>query len=227
MSALSRRRFLSLTATGAIGSALVACGPSPVSGPTPPPARATIGADQTEWNRVLAAAKQEGTVIVAGPPGDSFREALTAFSKAYPEIRLDYTGFAGRDFAPRLIGEREAGQYLWDIHAAGPDTALLVLKPQGAYDPLGPALLLPEVTDDAKWLNGFTAGFLDNERQFVYAFAGYVVPVGSVNREFVPESELSSMEQLLDPRWRGKISWEDPRATGLGSADAGHLLMVL
>jgi len=102
-----------------------------------------------------------------------------------------------------------------------------MLKPQGVYDPLSPALLLPDVTDDAKWLNGFAAGFLDNERQFVYAFAGYVVPVVSVNRDFVPESELNRMEQLLDPRWRGKISWEDPRSTGVGSADAGHLLMVL
>src|SRR5438105_9100351 len=79
--------------------------------PASPAASASAGGDwRAEWDRTLAAAKQEGRVVVMGPPGDGMRSALTAFQSAYPDIRLEYSGSLQQEFSPRMLAEREAGQ---------------------------------------------------------------------------------------------------------------------
>jgi len=236
-SPLTRRGFLQLAALGSLGAAVAACAPSPTGGApaAKPPAKpaasgapaAPASAATGEWERVLAAAKQEGRLVLAGPPGDLYRNALVAFEKAYPDIKVEFSGGSGRDLAPRLMAEREAGQYLVDVHVGGPETANSQFKPRGVLDPIKPAIIAPDILDDARWVSGFDAGFMDKEGQYIYGFQGYIAPIVHVNRDVVPESELSRMEQLADPRWRGKISWNDPRVPGYGSANAGHLLMVL
>jgi iron(III) transport system substrate-binding protein len=77
------------------------------------------------------------------------------------------------------------------------------------------------------WVGGFDAGFMDADKQYVYAFQGFVAPLVRVNRGLAPESELSRLEQLVEPRWKGKIVWDDPRTAGSGRPDLAHLLMVL
>jgi hypothetical protein len=62
-----------------------------------------------DWDATIAAAKAEGGLAVAAPTGREWREQLLAFGKLYPEIRLDITPFASRDFWPRYLKEREAG----------------------------------------------------------------------------------------------------------------------
>src|SRR5436309_1262094 len=69
------------------------------------PAAAGQEAWRAEWERVVAAAKQEGHVVVTGPPGESARQALTAFQQAYPEIQLEYSGQRGADFISRALSE--------------------------------------------------------------------------------------------------------------------------
>jgi iron(III) transport system substrate-binding protein len=185
-----------------------------------------VAAWEGEWQRTVAAANREGKLVLAGPPAPTYREALLEFQRRYPEIAVEYTGLSGRDFAPRVLAERRAEQYLWDVHVGGPESVNLELKPEGAFDPIKPALLLPEVLDDSQWLGGFDDGFMDRERTFTYGFQGDLTQHVQVNREAIPESELSTVEQLLDPRWRGKISWNDPTAAGSGSGLSGYWLML-
>jgi iron(III) transport system substrate-binding protein len=47
-----------------------------------------------------------------------------------------------------------------------------------------------------------------------------------VNRDVVPESELSSVEQLVEPRWSGRITSVDPRNFSAASAHTAHLLLL-
>lgn len=172
---------------------------------------------QAEWERVLAAAKKEGRLSIAGAPGDTYRKALTAgFEKSYPEIRLEYAGMSGRDSVPKIVRERQAGIYQWDIYIGGPTSALAGLKPLGAFDPLRPALIRPEVFDDGKWLGGFQEGFVDLEGKLYYAFDGTVTQPVHVNRSVIPRGEIKSAKELLDAKWAGKIVWEDPRHEGAG-----------
>jgi iron(III) transport system substrate-binding protein len=202
-----------------------ACGPAAAPSAAPALAKASpAGGSEAEWNQVVATAKREGVVRVAGPPGDSFRTAALAFSSAHPEIAVEYTGAPGREWGPRILAERRAGGNLWDVFIGGTNTGA-VLKSEGLFDPIQPALR-PDILDDTKWLNGFADGLMDVERRYMYAFTGFLNVNVVVNRKAVPESELSSVEQLVDPRWNGKISWNDPRVPGAGSFVASYWLML-
>jgi len=117
---------------------------------------------QKEWEKVVAAAEKEGQVNIAGPPGDAFRDALaTAFNKAYPKMKVELLGGSGHDKVARILRERQAGIYNWDIYISGPTSALSAFKPVAGFDPFKPTLILPEVRNDGHWIGGHDAGWAD------------------------------------------------------------------
>jgi iron(III) transport system substrate-binding protein len=175
-----------------------------------------------EWEKVLAAAKKEGVVTVAGPPQAAERSAIETFTKAYPGIRLKYTGLASGQFISRVALEREGGVHEWDVAVGGPTSHYDYIK-KGYFQPIRPNLILPEVVDDATWIGGLDAGFQDKDKKYVYAFTSYIDGQIRVNRTVVPQSELNSAEGLLDPKWRGKIVMYDPRGSGAGSTTMSML----
>jgi len=178
-----------------------------------------------EWESVVAAAKQEGKVVVAGPPGAAYRAVQQDFQARYPEIQLEFAGSSGRDLGPRVLTERQGGQKLWDVQLGGTGTMYLVLKPGGALANIRPALL-PEVTDDDNWHGGFDFGFTDNEKLYAYAFAANANPPVHVNRSSIPAAELSSPRQLVEPRFKGRIVMEDPRTQGARLSQLTDLMVA-
>jgi ABC-type Fe3+ transport system substrate-binding protein len=169
---------------------------------------------QQEWERVLAAAKREGKVAVTGPAGVEPRQALVEpFQKKYG-IRVDFVGFQGRELGPKILSERAAGQFLWDVFITGTTTALEVMIPNGLFVSLEPALILPEVKDPKNW-RGDALEFLDPERQLLV-----MTPSGrgvlSANTNLVKVSEFKSYRDVLNPKWKGKIVIDDPRRAGPG-----------
>jgi iron(III) transport system substrate-binding protein len=225
-----------------VGLALVwgsACAPgaAPATAPVqsgaarqPPEPTGAAAADTSwpaEWDRTLAAARQEGKVIVKAPQGDTFRGMLMAFQGAYPDIPVEVTGGSGRDFASTIMSERRADRYLWDVYVGGADTVLHVLHPEGVIDPLRPMLIRPEITDDAYWLNGFDWPFMDSPRQYVRSFATSLTYAIHVNRDVVSEAEFSRVEDLLNPRFRRRISFNEPREAGGGAEAATTLLRTM
>jgi iron(III) transport system substrate-binding protein len=210
-------------------SALVLLGAacSPAGGPAPTgagepqlaqgPAGQPIAQSTGGWDDVLAAARKEGKVVVAGPPGTSYRDAMRVFEQRFPDIRLEFQGLNPVDFVVRFQKEREAGQYLWDVYITGPTSFDLTAKRAGEIVPLRPILLLSEVTDEAAWFGGFESAYLDREKQYVFAFQAEVSPQVYINRDIIKESELNTIKGLLDPRWRGKIAIHDPRMDGAGN----------
>ncbi|MDP2645658.1 MAG: extracellular solute-binding protein [Desulfobacterales bacterium] len=185
------------------------------------------GADwKAEWDQVVAAAQKEGTVIVGGGPGGTYRDAVMPFQKAYPGIRLEFSGIHGREFGPKVLAERKAGRYLWDVHLGGTETALSQLKPNGVLDPLKPVLMLPEVLDGTKWFGGHEDSWVDLDGQYIFQAEGRLTFIFMVNRSVAPESELKLAEQLLEPKWKGRIVAEDPTKGGKTRGDVAHLLLV-
>ncbi|MDP2602609.1 MAG: extracellular solute-binding protein [Deltaproteobacteria bacterium] len=175
---------------------------------------------QKEWETTLAAAEREGEVSIAGPPGDAFREALVGFTKQYPKIKVELLGGRGGEKVARILRERQAGVYGWDLYISGPTSALAAFKPVGALDPLKPALILPEVKNDKEWIGGFDAGWADLEKKIFYAFGGTLAGDNIyVNRDLVSANEIKSARDLLDPKWTGKIIIQDPRVEGKGLTD--------
>ncbi|MGH7769023.1 MAG: ABC transporter substrate-binding protein [Candidatus Binatia bacterium] len=175
---------------------------------------------QSEWEQVLTAARKEARVVVMGPPGADARQALTTgFQKAFPGIEVEYNGAAGAKTSPRILAERNAGQYLVDIHVGGTTTMLESLLPAGILDPIRPVLMLPEVVDAKKWWQG-RLDFSDREGRYNVVFSTNVKTPIAINPEKVNKDSIRSYWDLLDPKWHGKIVMRDPTGAGPGLATA-------
>ena len=63
-------------------------------------AAAPAAADDSDWNKTVAAAKKEAKVVIIGPSGSDVRDAYTiGFQKKYPEIEVDFSGMRGAEVA--------------------------------------------------------------------------------------------------------------------------------
>ncbi|HLB28560.1 MAG TPA: extracellular solute-binding protein [Dehalococcoidia bacterium] len=196
--------------------ALVACAAEEKATPAPSPTGVVKPAAEQEWEKVLAAAKQEGKVAVAGPTGATSREALTTpFEKKYG-ITVEFLGVAGPELPPRVEAERAAGQYLWDIWVGGA-TDMLEFKDKGYLDPIEPTLILPEVKESKNWLEE-KLHFADKEGRFILVMGAYSNTSIAVNTDLANLKDLKSYKDLLEPKWQGKILLHDPRVAGPSNA---------
>jgi ABC-type Fe3+ transport system substrate-binding protein len=186
-------------------------------------AAASAASAAQDWAAVLAKARQEGTVVVHGGPGKNYFAALvTDFNKAYPDIKVQFSGAAGAIETPKVLRERQAGIYAWDVWVSGPSTMLSTLRPAGMLQPLRP-ILRPEVMEDDKWVSGFEFGWMDNDQQFVYGFDGTLQHPLMINWDFVPKTSLTALTDLTKPEFAGKIVWHDPRVSGTGNGTSQTL----
>jgi iron(III) transport system substrate-binding protein len=199
---ISRRDVLR-TAAGA-GAGLLACASrvAHAASPSPP------------WEQMAAAAKKEGKVSVNTFTGQGYARILKLFTQAYPDIKLEHTNLEPVEFSPRVIQERKASVYTWDVATMPMSTALQVLKPAGVWDPVRPVIVAPEVKNNASWRGGFEAGFLDRDKNLAYAFTLVRAPGVFVNVDQVKDGELRSFKDLLAPKWKGRIAISDPRTIG-------------
>jgi iron(III) transport system substrate-binding protein len=121
--------------------------------------------------------------------------------------------------------ERAAGQYLWDVRIGGPSPQAFQARDDGVLDPVRPVLVLPEVVDDSKWLEGIEGLFADLGKEYVAAFFASESLTQFVNRDILSERDLPSARELVDPRLKGRIALGDPRG-GPGSAQLVVLLVT-
>ena len=103
---------------------------------------------QAEWEKTVAAAKNEGqvTVYISG-----YEEVLPEFEKEYPGIKVVTVSGRGSQLAQRLITERRGEKYLADVFNAGGVTTYGQLYLAKVLEPIKPALILPEITDNSLW----------------------------------------------------------------------------
>jgi ABC-type Fe3+ transport system substrate-binding protein len=176
--------------------------------------RRAAAAAPPEWPPIVAAARKEGAVVVNTFPGDGYTRVVKAFSQAYPEIKVEHTQLHSQNFAPRILQERQANLFTWDVATIPTSTALQVLRPAGVWDPIRPAIMLPEVKDDAGWDGGFERGFsLVKDRALTYGFVANRGGGVTVNTDLVKE-DIKSFTDLLNPRWKGKLLLPDVRVMG-------------
>jgi len=168
-----------------------------------------------EWMALVAAAKKEGKVVVNTFPGDGYARALKPFTQAYPDIKLEHTSLHSQDFAPRILQERKASSFTWDVVAIPTSTALQVLRPAGVWDPVRPVIVLPEAKDDAGWEGGFERGFsIVKDGALSYGFIASRGGGVTINTDLVKEDQLKTFHDLLDPKWKGKLLLPDVRVMG-------------
>jgi iron(III) transport system substrate-binding protein len=169
-----------------------------------------------DWDSTLEAAKKEGKVTVISDVTASMRDALTLdFEKKYG-LGVELYGSSGREIPPRIAAERKAGRFLWDIFVHGSTTGLESMIPMGAFDPLEPALILPDVKDPRTWRGG-AREFLDPNKTLM-VMTPFQRGTIFYNTKLVDAKEFKSYKDLLDPKWKGKMILDDPRRAGPGSA---------
>lgn len=160
-----------------------------------------------DWDGVIAAAKKEGRVVVysAYVSPDTHQAINRAFEKKYG-IKVDILMARGTELRERVRTEQAAGRYIADVwHTAisniesGPKDQQFT-QPHGGLPNI--ANLKPEFAKRAN--DSYAPIFTIN-----YGFL--------VNTRLVKEGEEpKSWADLLDPKWKGKILSDDPRASGGG-----------
>jgi ABC-type Fe3+ transport system substrate-binding protein len=91
------------------------------------------------------------------------------------------------------------------------------------FDPLEPALLLPDVKDPKNWLNGYL-WHDPNDRRFL-AHSSRLFGGLAVNPQNVKPEEVTSFQDLLKPKYKGKIISDDPRVGGVGQGFFTYLYL--
>lgn len=178
------------------------------------------------WDELVAAAKREGRVVVLGPPYSDVREQIpAAFEKRFG-IVVEYLGGRTSQAAARLRAERQAGLYTVDVTIGGVQSMATIFYREKMLAPLRPELILPEVTDGSKWKKG-EPWFSDPEQQYVLRLSNYVSPAIFINTDKIKPNDLRSVHDLLAPKWKGKISTQDPTVPGSGSNQAAHFYVGL
>ncbi len=166
---------------------------------------------QVEWEKVVAAAQREGQVTIYGAPGSQYRGVYGDFRKAFRKIKVVTVQGWSTSLLPRISAERRAGKYLADVWISGTTTPIITLEPKGISGPLSPSLILPEVKDGSKWWGGKLV-FIDRKEAYTALFQGNVSSGAlSYNTKLVNPREISSYQDLLNPKWKGKIGSLDPR----------------
>jgi ABC-type Fe3+ transport system substrate-binding protein len=85
---------------------------------------------------------------------------------------------------------------------------------------------MPEVVDGTKWKTG-KVWFSDPQEQFIVRAFNSVASWLFINTEHVKADEVRHIKDLLNPKWRGKISAEDPTTTGAGANMAARIYSQL
>lgn len=171
------------------------------------------GADG-EWAKTVSAAKKEAKLGLFLYQRGNIEAVGKAFEKQYPEIQVTVASVPAAETGPRIMAERRADKFLWDICICGPTTPYSVLYAAKALDPIKPALILPEVVDESKWWSG-KHHYMDPEGRSIFVFLGTVeMPNLSYNRNAVNPREFKSYRDVFNSKWRGQIVALDPRLPG-------------
>lgn len=169
---------------------------------------------QAEWEKTLAAAHHEGEVTLYGQARSPASDAMKAFQKSYPKIRLNFVGGTGSQLGPRVMAEKRANKHLVDVAIGGPGTMVAVYYKGGLLEPISSAFILPEVKDASLWWDR-QQHFADPDNRYVLAMTGDVSStIGAYNANLLKPGEVQSWWDLLRPKWRGKIVATDPKSSG-------------
>jgi len=176
--------------------------------------------------KTLAGARAEGKVVVSIPPNADLRRKLErAFEKRYPGIDLEAVSSRGSKAVRRIADEAKSHVRYFDVHIGGTSSMLSGLIAPGLVQPLGPLMERPDVSDPEEWWGGHI--YADRANKFAYSFMGYLSENLYYNSNNVDPGEIRSYNDLLNPEWKGKIGFFDPRTPGPGDSTWTYLWEVM
>ena len=178
-----------------------------------------------EWEKVVEAAKKEGKIVASIPASAKLRKEMEkVFEQRFTGIDLEPVPGRGSKSIRRISDEYKAGVRYFDVHVGGSSSMFSGLIKPGIVDPIESYMILKEVKDPKNWWGGHI--YIDKAKRFGYAFNAYKSKNLWYNTNLVDPKELRSFDDLLDPKWKGKIGFYDPRRPGAGSSTWSYMWAV-
>ena len=177
-----------------------------------------------EWDRVVDAGRKEGKVTVSMPASAELkRHVEDAFRKRYG-IEVEVFTARGSTGVRRMADEFRAGVRHFDLHIGGTASIISGMLNEGIIDPVEPWMTLPEVRDPKQWWGGHL--WTDTAKKFIYTFQAFLPQTIYYNTDLAKPDDFRSMDDFLNPKWKGKIGLLDPRSLGGGDANWSYMWQV-
>ena len=160
----------------------------------------------------IAAAKREGEVVWASTQiiNQLVRPVAAAFEKKYPGIKVRYTRANANEVAVKILNESRAGRPQSDVFDG--TSSVVPLKQEGYV-----LQWQPEAAKDYPDLYKDPDGYWIASNLYINT-PGY-------NTALVPKGmEPHTYQDLLNPKWQGKIAWNALPSTSGGVGFIGTVL---
>ncbi len=162
---------------------------------------------------LIAAAKKEGEVVwyTTQIVNQVVEPMKKAFEARYG-VKVNYLRGNGSDTAIRVLNEVKAGRPVCDVFD-GPSTSAII---QAERDDI----VLQWVPDEAKT---FPKGAVDPNHYWVATYMIVVAPAYNTD-QVKPGEEPKNFEDLLAPKWKGKMAWSASNSSPSGTSFVGLML---
>src|SRR5882724_10206235 len=142
-----------------------------------------------EWDKTVEEAKKEGKIVLAIPPATELRTGLEPLLKQKFGLEAELVSAPGPKNASRIAAEKKAGVSYFDAIICGTGTAT-GLTHDGMLEPIESFWILADVSTHSTWYNTSLA----------------------------KPQELRAFEDYLNPKWKGRIGFSDPRVPSSGQS---------
>lgn len=177
-----------------------------------------------EWNKLLEAARKEGKVTVSIPASPELKKQIEEQFKKRFGIDVEVATARGGTAVRRMVDEFKAGVRYFDLHMGGTASIISGMLNEGVLDPVEPWLVLPEVKNPKQWWGGHL--WADGARRFIYSFQAFLPQTIWYNTDLLKPEEIHSFDDFLNPKWKGKIGFLDPRSPGSGDSNWSYIWKV-
>jgi iron(III) transport system substrate-binding protein len=171
-----------------------------------------------EWERSVQETKKEGSIVVGIPARPELRKQLEAVFKPKFGVEMDLLPARGPQNASRIAAEYSAGVKFFDVFIGGSGTFVSLVE-AGMVEPLDAQMILPEVKEAKNWWGGHIWEDNVSTSRFLYSFIADAGTGGFwYNTQSAKAQDFRALDDLLHPKWKGRIGFLDPRTPGSGQS---------